>query len=915
MPSFKVGNAESGDMYTVMMDNQAFSLSHFKEILQLFSSIQTNDQIILIGPPFKRIDPVFSPDMQMADQKIYLFNKRMFSDPTLEPYEARLKPFSMPEVEPAGFASVSLTLGESASPLIRALPDYDRQYLTHLKRGEAYILNSEQALISCKKCVDQAEVQQASVEAAISNLYDHFRNTQSSFEAAQQKLQVQQIAHKELLDKFDSNLERLSRIPLHSSFQSISQGDSTHETGLKCLLDTLPVEKERSWAEKCREAHQNVEENMDQLHAVFEQVSSSIMNVESSPVLNIDELKSLVHDMEQEVGLQREGMSFLRDSYQSVHQRIVPLVQGSSSTAPDLRMLGDSTAAVAGGRVAEFLQTLEDERAAQEAQVVMPMETRCAALMACKERIAKAKHDISRNVYRMMRTVATIQTDIQFKLKKGLELMRKWRQGHNGYFQHLEHVANMPEAYHGFLHEVMRRQSFNEEFDFLIRDAVAGISSLRSSEILLREQFMARMGSHLPPIFFEVVPSLMAKPPFFTYTVTDSEILPIVKSEDIRILHDADPGLAGEGGTKVPDIAEEGKFIEDGLGSLSSLGSAGGDEVEERAGAEKLRIAELEDEVAQLKRQVESMTIEMAEKSREVDVVSAEREGRAAALDCSHREQQRENEVKNRGARSLLDSILSGLLELQDVMGSEGSHSRRIGGDALDASCSSPSSARDMSASFAGYEMELVDKRLSETIRLVSEVGDALAGNRKGPENDQGLGLKSDGDEVDSQLPGLEHAQEMKVDTSLSLSTNPDVLPKISFLSFEIGDIALFLPTRSRKDVYVAFAHPEKCPHRYLSQESLCNIDTTAGDFAGYILGKIIFIETRTAKKEAGHSGVGSEGSPIRLDDGVEYHLLLVEEIRFPQKARRSAEPRGSSRSGGDKRRSKQETKDAKKET
>jgi hypothetical protein len=45
-----------------------------------------------------------------------------------------------------------------------------------------------------------------------------------------------------------------------------------------------------------------------------------------------------------------------------------------------------------------------------------------------------------------MREIAVIQTDIQFKLKKGLELMRKWREGHNGYFEHLESVINLPDV-------------------------------------------------------------------------------------------------------------------------------------------------------------------------------------------------------------------------------------------------------------------------------------------------------------------------------------------------------------------------------------------------------------------------------------------------------------------------------------
>lgn len=61
-----------------------------------------------------------------------------------------------------------------------------------------------------------------------------------------------------------------------------------------------------------------------------------------------------------------------------------------------------------------------------------------------------------------MKQVAHIQTDIQFKLRKGMDLMKKWRQGDNGYFQHLERIEHLPESYRQFLKEVLRRKQYTE---------------------------------------------------------------------------------------------------------------------------------------------------------------------------------------------------------------------------------------------------------------------------------------------------------------------------------------------------------------------------------------------------------------------------------------------------------------------
>lgn len=49
----------------------------------------------------------------------------------------------------------------------------------------------------------------------------------------------------------------------------------------------------------------------------------------------------------------------------------------------------------------------------------------------------------------------------------------------------------------------------------------------------------------------------------------------------------------------------------------------------------------------------------------------------------------------------------------------------------------------------------------------------------------------------------------------------------------------------------------------------------------GYILGKIIFIETKKAFKDDPYPGIGPANNPLRLADGVEYHLVDIEHVSF----------------------------------
>ena len=114
------------------------------------------------------------------------------------------------------------------------------------------------------------------------------------------------------------------------------------------------------------------------------------------------------------------------------------------------------------GDVMALLKSLESRRKFQETEVISQMAIRCDGMMILKDSIASKKGELIKTVFASMKAIASVQTDIQFKLKKGLELMKKWHQGHNKYFIHLEHVAKLPESYQGLIDEIKRRHEFNK---------------------------------------------------------------------------------------------------------------------------------------------------------------------------------------------------------------------------------------------------------------------------------------------------------------------------------------------------------------------------------------------------------------------------------------------------------------------
>jgi Autophagy protein ATG17-like domain len=198
------------------------------------------------------------------------------------------------------------------------------------------------------------------------------------------------------------------------------------------------------------------------------------------------------------------------------------------------------------GDVMALLKSLESRRKNQESEVISQMVSRCEAMIALKDTVAAKKAELVGTVFGTMRAIASVQTDIQFKLKKGLELMKKWHQGHNKYFIHLEHVAKLPESYTGFLKEIRRRKSFNKIYESKIISLSNEVAALRVAETAAREEFMRSHGGHLPPIFFHMVPSLKDKPPYFDPRLTEAQWLPDVDSGPIDLDTAVSASASGE---------------------------------------------------------------------------------------------------------------------------------------------------------------------------------------------------------------------------------------------------------------------------------------------------------------------------------------------------------------------------------
>jgi len=157
---------------------------------------------------------------------------------------------------------------------------------------------------------------------------------------------------------------------------------------------------------------------------------------------------------------------------------------------------------------------------------------------------------------------------------------------------------------------------------------------------------------------------------------------------------------------------------------------------------------------------------------------------------------------------------------------------------------------------------------------LLSRLKDFLTACERGMKEESSQQLVSDA-QLNEVASLLQHILSSSATTKEKPSKSD--VPKISFLEFNVGDIALFLPT-NKKDTFLAFTH--YLPHYYLSQDSLQYFKDAKGEAPNYIMGEILMIEERTFSKDV-PSNIGSDKTPRLLHNGMKYHLLDVKAVDF----------------------------------
>uniref|UniRef100_A0AAV1V5J4 Autophagy-related protein 11 C-terminal domain-containing protein n=1 Tax=Peronospora matthiolae TaxID=2874970 RepID=A0AAV1V5J4_9STRA len=877
-----VGDASTGAVHAVALDSVNVVIEELREELERLSGVPMGEQILLCGPPFARLDPrraVEAYGLPADHKEVFLYDRRLLSRETTTaavlPAAAALTPaeVTLPS-QPVASSGGSKMLSESSHPMMRALAEYEGYFQLQVSQSEALQNGSLANIRASERGAQELQVQERAIAAAVANLdlfktsmMKHFAPFWAEFEAASNK-------HEGLLDKFDSHLEVLTTVELHPALVTAER---------KTLYDCIPVEKEREWAAQCEQSHTHVRVQVLKLQQVHDEICSEVVDMMTAHAewsRGHDEASVELEQMKALCSKQMIITRTLRDNLQYV----LSSIEETSAIAGGSNLMQASTNALDVCRRIDKLY--------QGQQNMVPDAQKLLERIAYHVNEIAARKDIAYAwVHSTLRRVSILQSKIR-DFETSLAVFREALAAQKQHFHELEHLEKLPESYVACLKEISRRLKYGRLFSDRIQSMAEELAQMRGDEVQHREEFLRSYGQHLPRDF---VSGLAEKPSHCEFRMRPfDESLPSIEDED-----DHDLSLSEEkqrlSSVEVGDREDRGSFSEP---------TANADRV-------------LQDRCNELETRVLKLTAELEESKKGLYYGSgSESISRSDTSKTSAREGDSSCEFPLVMA---LAATAGGMTNSSE--GDRSSPRRNIDANNKDATIAKLESENRQfllnAAAFEEYPFPLIvciallfavddfteiqerlkrenqlkenQSRLQQTITdLSSSVRiqrTALARLRTLLQlpviEDDAVLVDASFDAIEVRVKELLAAAESEVMLQSELEqrrsdfrlmeSEQDVSDsfKISFRSFSVNDLALFLPTSAPgsdvQRVYLAFHLG--CPHRFLSEESISSFSNDGQRYPDYVVGRIVLIDEQTAV---------DGNNPYALHLGTTFYVLTV---------------------------------------
>jgi len=567
MIRLRVLTASTGACTHISLHPNELSFANIQS--RLAAVLPVNDQIILLGPPYKvpkdsvlRNNETISalrlgdeedeliqsgrhslePSERTGSKRMFLFSKRALANDAPEPPICTLDPAPGPLPMPTQSDIPPPPPPPSdavETPLRNALEVYVRQLMLDVAKGRVYADGADLRLAACRKCLSEMVAIVHALRAAVSNLSDHragavrqrtqfssdYVDAASFYTDLLQKFELRtRECYVDDTDAFCDENESLGSVPLHPSLVAAARSSGRI---METLLDTVPLDREKAWANKCQTAHERLAASAEDLEVAFGTAvgTSTAWNEEAQEDLAAEEvIKMLISEVEDAGNRIRTSQSEKNDvlaSNQTEATRIVSTAVRNESKE---------------GRAESAFSSLE-EMAKSSSSILMTMESDDKILSQLSQRVADAKTAAMKRMKSRLRHISVAQSEIA-RVTSSVSVLQHALAQLKTDIGHLEHVVELPSSYQSFLTEIKRRRSYCNAFKSIFDATVERLSLMRADEVKLRETFLRGPGKHLMPAFYEIfVPTLATSPAVFSPQLPDMlefQTLPNVGSQSTQ---------------------------------------------------------------------------------------------------------------------------------------------------------------------------------------------------------------------------------------------------------------------------------------------------------------------------------------------------------------------------------------------
>jgi hypothetical protein len=516
-----VHNAESGLSHSIILGPGEDGIEDLKRKLAASAEITADNQILLAGPPFHYLDPLYKRAPLPEGQQIFLYDRSLIiqggdgNPDDLDTNLASLEPPpptipTDPSPRPPTLLAGSAGVGDS-SPLLQTISTFERQFMLALDKGRAYAEAAPSRVVAAQEAVRIARTRDSARLAALSNLSVHQESLRAEYLQICKTLEDQKQRHDTLLRRFDEDLERLGAIRLHPALVAVSEGRTT-------LLDCIPMDRERALLGSCQQSHRLMATRTGEMMAAWERVSSGKV-VGDSPRIWLPSDDDLARGNAW-VAEQEHRLTQLRENYDA-----------ALKTATGLGF--DSGLAM--GAIHELNTLFTAQQGVVPAMIAADSSLR--QLAARGEAAALLSHS---HLRKALQEVAHIQCEIQ-GVQNWTRFMARALEQKEEQFSHLAKLHHMPAAYEAFLNEVVRRKAHHKLIKATISEVVESCAALRSREIVARDAFRRNHLINLPMLFLDLAPGLtQQQPPHFDPNLMELDSDSSPKLPNIQVVDIAD---------------------------------------------------------------------------------------------------------------------------------------------------------------------------------------------------------------------------------------------------------------------------------------------------------------------------------------------------------------------------------------